>query len=101
MLVYNITTKVHASVDAAWLQWQHEENIPATMATGFFTAYKLLRLLEQDDAEGNTYAIQYTATTAEQYDQFINIYAPQMRKKATEKWAGAIISFHSVLEVIQ
>ena len=100
MLVYNITTKVHASVDAAWLQWQHEENIPATMATGFFTAYKLLRLLEQDDTEGNTYAIQYTAITEEQYQQYMIIHAPLLQHKALENWGDSTISFHSVLEVI-
>jgi len=100
MIVYNITTKVLASVDEAWLQWQKEENIPAMMATGFFIAFKLLRLLEQDDNEGNTYAVQFTAPHENDYIQFINEYAAQMRKKAAEKWGERIISFHSALEVI-
>jgi hypothetical protein len=100
VIVYNITTKVHAAIDAAWLQWQREEHIPETMATGFFTAYRLLRILDQDDSDGNTYAIQYTATTAAQYHQFMHEHAPLMRKIATDKWGNSIISFHSVLEVI-
>ena len=94
MIVYNITTKVHASVDEDWLQWQKDENIPAIMATGFFNAFKICRLLEQDDSEGNTYAVQFTAPTEKDYIQFINEYAAQMRKNAAEKWgADHLLSF--------
>ena len=100
MIIYNITTKVHPSVDAAWLQWQREENIPDMMATGYFISYQLCRLLEQDDSDGNTYALQYTATAA-QHQQFIHLQAAMMQQKAVEKWRDAVISFSSVLEVIQ
>jgi hypothetical protein len=101
MVVYNITTKVHASIDAAWLQWQQEEHIPEIMATGFFTAYKLFRLLEQDDSEGNTYAVQYTAHTEKQYHLYTIEQAELLRQKAFKKWGDKTISFRSVLEVIQ
>jgi hypothetical protein len=98
--VYNITTKVHTSIDAGWLQWQREEHIPEIMNTGLFTSYTLFRLLEQDDSEGNTYTIQYTAVTAESYHQYMQLHAPLLRKKAFDKWGAHIISFRSVLEVI-
>lgn len=101
MILYNITTKVHAAVDAAWLQWTREEHIAETMATGLFTSYKLLHLLDHDDAEGKTYAVQYTADSAGKYHQYINNHATLLRKKAVEKWGAATISFHSALEVIQ
>ena len=100
MIVYNITTKVHSSIDASWLQWQREEHIPEIMATGLFTDYKCFRLLEQDDSEGNTYAVQYTAAAAENYHAYMQSFAPLLRKKALEKWGDRIISFRSLLEVI-
>ena len=102
MVLYNITTKVAASIDAAWLQWQQQEHIPETMNTGFFSTARLFRLLEQDDSEGNTYAVQYTAVTAEKYYLYRAGYAALLRQKAFEKWGDATISFSSVLqEVIQ
>ena len=101
MIVYNITTKVHASVDAAWLQWQQQEHIPAIMATGFFTAYKIFRLLEQDDSDGNTYAVQYSAISKEQYNFYMIEHDKLLLQKALEKWGDKTISFRSVLEVIQ
>lgn len=100
MIIYNITTKVHHSIDKLWLQWQKEENMPQQMETGLFVSNKLFRLLDQDDTEGNTYAVQYTAATPEDYNTYIKEYAPALRKKATQQWGDKIISFHSALEVI-
>ena len=101
MIIYNVTTKVHAAIDSAWLQWQREVHIPEIMATGLFSGYQLLHLLEHDDTEGKTYAIQYKMASIELYQQYTSIHAALLRKKAVEKWGAAIISFHSVLEVIQ
>jgi len=100
MIVYNVTTKVAAGIDADWLQWLQQEYIPAIMATGHFTSYKLCRLLEQDDNEGHTYAVQYTAPTPVAYKAYNTQHAPALRKQAVDKWGGATISFHSVMEVI-
>jgi len=101
MIVYNITTQVHASIDAAWLQWQQEEHIPEIMATGIFSSHRLFRLLEQDDSDGNTYAVQYFATKAALYDLYLNKHAEIMKEKALKKWGDKTISIRSVLEVIQ
>jgi hypothetical protein len=101
MIVYNITIKVHASIDAAWLQWQLQENIPEITGTGFFISHKLFRLLEQDDSDGKTYAVQYMAMNEEQYQLYLIEYAEWFRQKAFKKWGDKIISFHSILEVIQ
>jgi hypothetical protein len=101
MIIYNITAKVHHSIDGDWLRWQQEEQIPQVMKTGFFNSYKLLRLLEQDDREGKTYAVQYFAETHEQYAQYIHQQATAMRQQSVNKWGTHVISFHSALEVIQ
>ncbi len=100
MIVYNITTKVHHSIDTMWLQWQKQTIIPGVMETGCFTTAKMLCLLEQDDSEGRTYALQFTANTAEDYQLYLRIHAPSMRQRAVEKWGDKVISFHSLLEVI-
>lgn len=100
MIIYNITTKVSHAIENAWLQWQKEEHIPEIMLTGLFTSYQLFRLLEQDDDEGSTYIIQYTANTMEDYQGYIRTHAHALSKKAFEKWADQFISFRSVLEVM-
>jgi len=101
MIIYNITTKVHYSIDQQWLGWQQEIFIPAMMATGFFSSHRFLRLLDQDDSEGNTYAVQYTVDNQEQYNQFMLQQATALRGMAAAAWGERVISFHSALEVIQ
>ncbi len=100
MIIYNITTKVHHSIDEHWLRWQKTTAIPAVMTTGLFVMHRILHLLEQDDSEGKTYAVQYTANSVEQYRKFQQQYAAGMEQMAFEKWRDNIISFQSVLEIV-
>ncbi len=100
MIVYNITSKVSDGIEKAWLQWQREVHIPEIMQTGLFTAFKIFHLLEQDDTDGRTYTIQYSASSMEDYQNYIEKYADKMRQKAFNAWGNQFISFRSVMEVI-
>jgi len=100
MIIYNVTTKVHAAVDEAWLQWIKDEHIPAIMASGFFTAYKLCRLLEQDDSEGSTYVIQFTASDLSHYQHYLDVFAPALSQKAFAKWGEGFIAFRTIMQVV-
>lgn len=101
MLIYNITTKVDHSIADAWLQWMKEEHIPEVIATGCFSQSRILRLLEVDETDGLTFAIQYEAESKAQYNRYIDNYAGELRKKAIEKWGGLIIAFRSVMQVVE
>jgi hypothetical protein len=100
MIVYNITMKVNPDIEAEWLQWQKEEHIPEIMATGLFTAYRIFLLLEQDDTDGNTYIIQYTALSIEHYNIYINSFAPLLRQKAFERWGDQFVAFRTVMQAV-
>ena len=101
MIIYNITTKVHHSIDADWRQWQQETFIPAMLATGYFSSAKWLRLLEQDDSEGHTYAVQFGGDDSDTYRLFLAAYGDSMSRMSTERWGDRVIAFRSLLEVIQ
>lgn len=100
MIIYNVTNKVHESIHEEWLSWIKEEYIPAILATGCFTHAHILRLLETDDSEGPTYAIQYHTSSKENYELYIEAFAGKMRQKAFDKWGDLFIAFRSVLEVV-
>ena len=100
MIVYNITSKVSSAIEKGWLQWQQEEHIPEIMGTGLFTAYKIFHLLEQDNTEGNTFVIQFTANSLDDYQKYISEYANELRQKAFATWGNQFISFRSILEVM-
>jgi len=100
MIVYNVTTKITHAIHQDWLQWLKEEHIPDIIQTGCFTHALILRLLEVDDAEGPTYAIQYFAESKGQYNNYIENHAAVMRQKGFDKWGGNFIAFRSVMQVV-
>ena len=100
MFIYNVTTKVDHSVSEAWLQWIQEEHIPEILATGCFSQATVLRLLETDDSEGPTYAIQYRAESKASYNRYIEKFAPVLRQKALDKWGNRFIAFRSLMQVV-
>ena len=99
-IIYNVTIKVDQRIATTWLDWLREEHIPAIIATGCFTGYKVVRLLEIDEAEGPTYAVQYFATDLAEYTRYIRDYAPVFRQDSSNKWGEAFIAFRSLMEVI-
>jgi len=101
MLIYNVTTKITSAIADGWLQWLQEEHIPEIIGTGCFTHANILRLLEVDDSEGPTYAIQYVADSKELYEDYLASFADVLRKKSFDKWGNQFISFRSVMQIVQ
>ena len=100
MIVYNVTAKVTWAINDAFVDWMKQVHIPEVLGTGLFFEYRMLRLLETDETEGPTYAIQYTARTPEDYNRYISEYAPQLRQKVLDKWGDQYLAFRSVLQVV-
>ena len=100
MIIYNVTTKVHHTIHESWLEWMKNENIPAMLNTGCFTNAVVVRLLEVDDSEGPTYAVQYHAESKGAYNIFIEKYAAAMSKEGIKKWGDLFISYRSVMQVV-
>lgn len=101
MILYNVTIKVENAIAKSWLSWMLEEHIPDVMHTGCFTRHLVLRLLETDDSEGPTYAVQYFADAVDDYQRYLAQHAPEMRRRSAEKWGDHFIAFRSVMEVVQ
>lgn len=100
MIVYNVTVKVDHSIAEQWLDWIKKEHIPDVINTGCFTHAGILRLLEVDETDGITYAVQYHASSKELYNRYISDFAETMRKKGFDKWGNKFIAFRSVMMVV-
>ena len=101
MFIYNITIKVSNAIADEWMKWQMEEHIPEIMATNLFDEYKVFRLHEQNDDEGQTFVFQYYTSERNNYNQYTNKHAPVLREKAFKKWGDRVIAFKSLLESVQ
>ena len=101
MLIYNVTISVQKEIADNWLQWLLNEHVPEVMDTSCFTDFKVVRLLEVDDSEGPTYAIQYHAASKADYNRYIELHAPGLRQKSIDKWGDRFIAFRTLMQVVQ
>ncbi len=100
MIIYNVTVKLETAIHQPWLQWMQDTHIPEVVGTGCFTHAIILRLLETDDSEGPTYAVQYHAESRALYNRYIEKFSGEMRQRAFEKWGNRFIAFRSVMQVV-
>ncbi len=98
--IYNITIKIEKSIAESWLQWMIGEHIPDVMNTRCFVSQRVLRLLDVDESEGPTYAIQYTAASKADYNRYISLHAEGLRQKNFDKWGNGFIAFRNVMKVV-
>jgi len=101
MIVYNVTIKITEAIADAWLEWVQQEHILDVIDTGCFTSAKLLRLLEIDDDEGPTYAVQFFAESKSDYNRYIELHAERLKQKSFDKWGNQFIAFRSVMQTVQ
>ena len=100
MLLYNITTLVSWPVHDSWFQWTQQQYIPQVLKTSHFFDWKMLRLLEVNDEEGPTYAIQFYANSINDYQRFLQEYHQLFSDELRKKWGDNIASFESIMEVL-
>jgi hypothetical protein len=100
MLIYNVTSHISWAIHDAWLLWMQQHHLPAIIATGCFEKYQMVRLLEVDDSEGPTYAVQFYCPYREAYNTFINHFAPDLRKDAQVKWGDQAVAFRTLMETV-
>ena len=100
MLVYNITLKIEHSIHQSWLNWMKTTHISEMMATGRFTSYRFLKILDYDEAEGITYALQFYLENRSAYDSYLSTEAPELRRKTWKNWGEKVVSFRTLMESV-
>jgi len=100
MIIYNVTIKVADIIKTEWLTWLKQEHIPDVLGTKCFSKATILHLLETDDTEGPTYAIQYSAESMADYKRYIDEFAGIMRQRSFDRWGDQFIAFRTIMEVV-
>lgn len=99
MILYNVTTKIDPSIKEDWLEWMIQHHIPAVLNTGFFSEYKLSRLLINEE-DGFTYSIQYSCKSMADLQEYQKNHAGPLRQEYKERYEGKYVIFRSLMEVV-
>ena len=100
MFIYNITIQVDWSIHEAWLQWMQDIHLPEILGTGCFEKHQFVRLIEIDETEGPTYAVQFYVASKANYNRYIELYAPALRQKGIELWTDKMIAFRTLMQIV-
>lgn len=100
MIIYNVTIKLTWAIHKEWLQWMKERHLPDMLQTGCFTKYQFAQLLEIEDDEGPTYAVQYYCATKEDYQRYINEFSAKLRNDGLQKFGNQFIGFRSLMQIV-
>ena len=99
-VIFNITVKIEKSIIQLWLQWMVNEMAPAMIDTNCFTKFTILNLLDLDDAESYTYAVQFFSESLEDYQRYIQKFPDNFTEKSLLKWGERTVSFSTVMQVV-
>jgi hypothetical protein len=100
MFIYNITMKVEQSIHSEWLNWMKMEHLPEVLATGCFSSHRLLKVLDLDETDGMTFALQLMTEKRSSYTNYISQFAAEIQKKSWQKWGQRLLSFSTLMESV-
>lgn len=99
MLLYNVTLILDDAAAEEWLQWMQQTHIPEVMATGMFVSNRLLKVVDSPN-EGVTYCAQYVAETLENYNEYLDVYAPALQADLNERFKNRFVAYRTLMEFV-
>ena len=100
MILYNVTINIHESVHNQWMQWMQEKHINEVLATGKFSAARMVKVLVEEEMGGTTYSIQYTTESKETLQRYYDEDAPRLREEGLRLFGDKMLAFRTELELI-
>ena len=100
MILYNVTINIDNSCHDEWLAWMRNKHIPDLMATGLFVRNNMLRLLNEEDNGGTTYAVQYFLHSLDDLDEYYKTFETHFQAEHQRRYGDKFVSFQTVLEVV-
>ena len=100
MYLYNVTINIEESIHSEWMVWG-EKHIEKILTTGCFLSAKMTQVMVEEEMEGITYSIQFTASSREDLDEYYNTYAASLRDEAHRKFGDKMLTFRTELKLVQ
>jgi hypothetical protein len=101
MYIYNVTLKIERSIERDWLSWMCHHHIPDVMATQLFVDSKIMRVIvEEEEEESATYAIQYRYLSPDHFEVYQRRYAKALQAEHIERYRGQFVAFRTLMEEV-
>ncbi|MES2732995.1 MAG: DUF4286 family protein [Bacteroidota bacterium] len=101
MILYNVTINIDNVCHDEWLAWMKNTHIPALMSTGLFVKHTILRLMNEEDNGGTTYAFQYYLRNIEDLSAYESAYSSLHQAEHAKRYGEKFVSFQTILEEVE
>jgi hypothetical protein len=92
---------VPKEISDKWLKWIKEDHIPKIMETKLFEKNTLLQLINVDEQDGVTFALQLYIISELKFDEYEKKIAPVLRSETKHVWGEQILSFRTLMRIVQ
>ncbi len=100
MILYNLTIKIDNSIKAEWLQWMQGEFIPLIERSTQLSEPKLCKLLDLDEKDGITYALQLFCQNKKQLEDFRTEKEQSLQIKLLQQFPNKLVFFPTAMEIL-
>jgi hypothetical protein len=100
MILYNVTINIDNSSHDEWLHWMKSKHVPEQMATGLFVKNTVLKLMNEEDNGGTTYAFQYFLNSLADLEAYEKTYGAVFQAEHQQRFNDKFVAFRTILEVI-
>lgn len=100
MIIYSVTVKIDLSVHDEWFSWMKNNHIPDVIATKKFIDYRMFKILVDNESDGITYNIQYSAKTMTDYFDYLNNDAEALQVEHGAKYKDKFVAFRTLLKEV-
>ena len=100
MIIYNVTVAIDKRIETEWLTWMKQQHIADVMATGFFSSYRMCKILHEED-ETQSYAIQYFCKDMDTFMRYNATQAPRLQAEQKALFNDRYVAIRTLMEVVE
>lgn len=100
MYLYNVTVNLEDSIHDEWMEWMIGKHVAEVMATGCFVAHRMLKVLTEIENNGTTYSVQYYFNAMSDFERYQDKFAPALRQEGVKKFGEKMMTFRTLLEIV-
>lgn len=101
MLIINTTFQVSESCEEEWTRWVRTKYIPEVIAPGLLVEPRFYKLLIENEAGNQSYAIQFQVKDLDTLDSWFKKYGEKLQTVLNERFQEKVLSFSTVMENLE
>jgi hypothetical protein len=94
MIVYNVTFSVDKGITDEWIAWMKDIHIPKLLKARLFESCKILKVLNHEDNQTDSFAVQFYSRTMEGAEKY------HLNDDVHQQFGERVLAFPTLLKEV-